>query len=41
MIANTKQSKLLFKEDLQKTIKGALQAIRVLENYLDDLEEAE
>jgi hypothetical protein len=41
MIATTKQSKLIFKEDLQKAIKGALQAIRVLENYLEDIEERE
>lgn len=41
MIANTKQSKLIFKEDLQKAITGALQAIRVLENYLEDIEEKE
>ena len=41
MIATTKQSKLVFKEDLQKAIAGALNAIRILENYLDDLEERE
>jgi hypothetical protein len=38
---HAKQSKLVFKEDLQKAIKGALNAIRILENYLEDIEERE
>jgi hypothetical protein len=41
MIATTKQSKLVFKEDLREAITRALKAIHVLENYLEDIEERE
>ncbi len=41
MVATAEQQNQIFKEDLQKAITEALQAIRVLENYLEYIEERE